>query len=152
MATTHEPGSLPEPAKPPKSSRRKMSWFKQASIGEKLTRLRLPRQTTLDCPNSAPVTAPASAERLAAAAASSRRRIASGSSLEVGQIWYFILPPRLAPLHMYLIDSVMLIKVKVITIERKKYRVVHLLWTIIETWTVVRSTLTGGKNCWIIII
>ena len=80
MAATHEPGSLTE-AKPPKSSRRKMSWFKQASIGEKLTRLRLPRQNTLDCPNSAPVTAPASAERLAAA---SRRRIASGSSVEVG--------------------------------------------------------------------
>ena len=83
MATTHEPGSLTE-AKPPKSSRRKMSWFKQASIGEKLTRLRLPRQNTLDCPNSAPVTAPASAERLAAVAATSRRRIASGSSVEVG--------------------------------------------------------------------
>ena len=78
MATTHEAGSLTE-AKPPKSSRRKMSWFKQASIGEKLTRLRLPRQNTLDCPNSAPVTAPASSELLA----SSRRRIASGSSVEV---------------------------------------------------------------------
>ena len=81
MAATHEPGSLTE-AKPPKSSRRKLSWFKQASIGEKLTRLRLPRQNTLDCPNSAPVTAPASAERLASS--SSRRRIASGSSVEVG--------------------------------------------------------------------
>ena len=80
MATTHEPGSLTE-AKPPKSSRRKMSWFKQASIGEKLTRLRLPRQNTLDCPSSAPVSAPAGAERLLT---SSRRRIVSGSaSVEV---------------------------------------------------------------------
>ncbi len=38
-----------EACRPP---RRKISlpWFRQASLGERLTRLRLPRQHTLDCP------------------------------------------------------------------------------------------------------
>ena len=54
LATGHEnPNS--GPGKPPKSgsTRRKISlpWFRQASIGEKLTRLRLPRQNTVDCPS-----------------------------------------------------------------------------------------------------
>ena len=65
MATTHSPSKLPKTG----STRRKISlpWFRQASIGEKLTRLRLPRQNTVDChasshapsgPSSAPCTAP----------------------------------------------------------------------------------------------
>ncbi len=37
--------------KPPKTSRRKISlpWFRQSSFGERLTKLRLPRQHTVDC-------------------------------------------------------------------------------------------------------
>ena len=55
--------TITNPSKPPKaggSTRRKISlpWFRQASIGEKLTRLRLPRQNTVDCHNSGPSTAP----------------------------------------------------------------------------------------------
>ena len=92
MATTHSP------SKPPKtgSTRRKISlpWFRQASIGEKLTRLRLPRQNTVDChasshapsgPSSAPCTAPCPAsgpgDKLTNAF---RRKVLSGSaSVEV---------------------------------------------------------------------
>ena len=44
------------PSKPPKSSgRRKISlpWFRQSSFGERLTKLRLPRQHTVDCGSTA---------------------------------------------------------------------------------------------------
>ena len=68
------------------SSRRKISlpWFRQASIGEKLTKLRLPRQNTVDCSNtsSAPATAVPcpSSDKLS----HFRRKVLSGSaSVEV---------------------------------------------------------------------
>jgi len=76
MATTHE-NPMGSHGKPPKSgsTRRKISlpWFRQASIGEKLTRLRLPRQNTVDCPSSRPSS---SAERLN----NIRRKVMSSSS------------------------------------------------------------------------
>ena len=87
--------TMTNPSKPPKSgsTRRKISlpWFRQASIGEKLTRLRLPRQTTVDChgPSSAPATAavchassgPGAGDKISAAF---RRKVLSGSaSVEV---------------------------------------------------------------------
>lgn len=84
--------TMTNPSKPPKSgsTRRKISlpWFRQASIGEKLTRLRLPRQTTVDChgSSSAPATAPCHAssgpgDKISAAF---RRKVLSGSaSVEV---------------------------------------------------------------------
>ena len=82
MATTHE-NPMGSHGKPPKSgsTRRKISlpWFRQASIGEKLTRLRLPRQNTVDCPSSRPSS---SAERLN----NIRRKVmSSSSSVEVEQ-------------------------------------------------------------------
>ena len=84
--------TMTNPSKPPKSgsTRRKISlpWFRQASIGEKLTRLRLPRQTTVDChgSSSAPATAPCHTssgpgDKISAAF---RRKVLSGSaSVEV---------------------------------------------------------------------
>lgn len=81
--------TITNPSKPPKaggSTRRKISlpWFRQASIGEKLTRLRLPRQNTVDChgSSSAPATAPVAAgDKMSTAF---RRKVLSGSaSVEV---------------------------------------------------------------------
>ena len=84
--------TITNPSKPPKaggSTRRKISlpWFRQASIGEKLTRLRLPRQNTVDChgSSSAPATAPVATtggdNKISAAF---RRKVLSGSaSVEV---------------------------------------------------------------------
>lgn len=79
--------------KPPKSSvsgRRKISlpWFRQASIGEKLTRLRLPRQNTVDVPSShsAPSTAPivvSGSDRSGALSHFRRKQLSAASSLEV---------------------------------------------------------------------
>ena len=91
MATT-QPGTGPG-HKPPKPERRKISlpWFRQASIGEKLTRLRLPRQNTVDSgagPAPAPATAPAtgpaphsaSSDRLSTFR---RKLLSSSASVEV---------------------------------------------------------------------
>ena len=82
--------TMTNPNKPPKaggSTRRKISlpWFRQASIGEKLTRLRLPRQNTVDChgPSTAPCASVSSSsgDKLTAAF---RRKVLSGSaSVEV---------------------------------------------------------------------
>ena len=143
MATTHESGSLTENGKPPKSSRRKMSWFKQASIGEKLTRLRLPRQNTLDCPNSAPISAPPGAETLT----SSRRRIASGSSsVEVCSSCSIIqLSEDITTLHIRNISMGKILTLRDFWPDRREYP----LETIIELGKF--SGLDWG-NCWIIII
>ena len=89
MATT-QPGTGPG-HKPPKPERRKISlpWFRQASIGEKLTRLRLPRQNTVDsgagpAPATAPPTGPAphsaSSDRLSTFR---RKLLSSSASVEV---------------------------------------------------------------------
>ena len=88
MATT-QPGAGPG-HKPPKPERRKISlpWFRQASIGEKLTRLRLPRQNTVDSGSPAPATAPpsgpaphsASSDRLSTFR---RKLLSSSASVEV---------------------------------------------------------------------
>ena len=88
MATTHENPIMGSHGKPPKSgsTRRKISlpWFRQASIGEKLTRLRLPRQNTVDCPPSA-TRSSSSAERFN----NIRRKVMSGSSsVEVDHLPY----------------------------------------------------------------
>ena len=80
--------------KPPKSGvsggRRKISlpWFRQASIGEKLTKLRLPRQNTVDVPSShsAPATAPVTvsgSDRSGALSHFRRKQLSAASSLEV---------------------------------------------------------------------
>ena len=83
--------TITNPSKPPKaggSTRRKISlpWFRQASIGEKLTRLRLPRQNTVDChgSSSAPATAPVATGGDNKISAAFRRKVLSGSaSVEV---------------------------------------------------------------------
>ena len=87
MATTHE-NPMGNHGKPPKSgsTRRKISlpWFRQASIGEKLTRLRLPRQNTVDCPPSA-TRSSSSSERFS----NIRRKVMPGSSsVEVDNLPY----------------------------------------------------------------
>ena len=52
----------PPSGKPPKTGRRKISlpWFRQSSFGERLTKLRLPRQHTVDCSSTVAVSQPSS--------------------------------------------------------------------------------------------
>ena len=86
-ATSPLSGNLSKPSKTGGSSRRKISlpWFRQASFGEKLTKLRLPRQTTVDVDieggvNSAPNTACVSSDKFS----NFRRKVLSSSaSVEV---------------------------------------------------------------------
>ena len=88
-ATSPISGNLNKPPKTGRegSSRRKISlpWFRQASFGEKLTKLRLPRQTTVDVDidggvNSAPNTACVSSDKFG----NFRRKVLSSSaSVEV---------------------------------------------------------------------
>ena len=78
-------------AVPPSPFRRKISlpWFRQASLGERLTRLRLPRQHTLDCPpvqdhpDHQPSHWPKSATTYAERFRYSRKALSSSASVEV---------------------------------------------------------------------
>ena len=122
------------------TSRRKISlpWFRQASIGEKLTKLRLPRQNTVDCSNTSSGSAPASAAPCPSSDKLShfRRKVLSGSaSVEVRN------------------------QVFGLTAFKLDYYCFHLLWrlfvgnthTLAQIWDIHQTrTLYFGKMVWFI--